>query len=261
LLDALQIDARDLVDSLSEIFKSVGGTLTSALSGIAGFFVQTFLVLMLSFLLLIDIPRTYNKFFETIPERYHREYTLMFSKIARVWTGFFKGQVFLGFLVGFCTFVQLVVMGIPAAPLLAIFAGAVSLIPRIGGLIAQVPLAIASLLLGSNTLGDLKTTTLALLVVVINVIIQEVIWEVISPKVMGEVVDLPVAVILVGVVVGGAVGGVLGAFLTGPILGSLRIIIEYVLAKLDQEDPFPGETLSSNVHEGLFAPIKKKPRA
>ena len=56
-------------------------------------------------------------------------------------------------------------------------------------------------------------------------------------------VSLPLPVIIIGIIVGTALGGALGAFLIVPILGTARVIVIYLMAKVRQRDPFPGEEM------------------
>ena len=60
-----------------------------------------------------------------------------------------------------------------------------------------------------------------------------------------------VPVIIVGIIVGTALGGALGAFLIVPILGTARVIVLYLMAKVMQHDPFPGEVMPE------FEPLSK----
>jgi len=124
---------------------------------------------------------------------------------------------------------------------LALITAIVSLIPTIGGFVALVPLALVPLLQGSSVFPTMPSTTLAVLVVGVNLIISQVIWNVVAPKILGDAVALPLPIIIVGVFVGAALGGFLGAFLIVPLLGTLRVIVIYLIKKIVQEDPFPGE--------------------
>ncbi|MBN1284033.1 MAG: AI-2E family transporter [Anaerolineae bacterium] len=252
--NSLQLNFRDLLNSAFGVVGSVTGTLTTAVTGVAGFLFQALMVLFLSFLLLLDIPRAYNAFFDWIPKPYHREYALLLERIIDVWNGFFRGQVIIGFVIGLLTWLQLVLMGIPGAEMIAVFTGIVSLIPTVGGLAALIPMALVPLLQGSAVFPDMQRGTLVLLVLGINLVMQQVIWNVVAPKILGEAVALPLPVILVGIFIGTAVGGILGAFLISPILGTIKVLLDYTFKKLGNVDPYPDEPEPALLHNGLFAP-------
>ncbi len=258
LLEMLQIDLRDAVNSIWGVVGSLTGTLTSAVTGVAAFVIQTLLVFFLSFLFLLNVPSAYDTLFNLIPRSYHREYSLLIDRIIDVWNGFFRGQVIVGLVIGLLTWIQLILMGIPGAEVLAVFTGIISLIPTIGGLIALIPLALVPLLQGSTVITNLSPLTLALAVVIVSLIIQAIIWNIVQPKIMGDAVALPLPIIVIGLFIGTAIGGILGAFLIAPIMGTIRVALEYTISKLKREDPYPGEEEPAILREGLFAPPRPK---
>jgi hypothetical protein len=63
------------------------------------------------------------------------------------------------------------------------------------------------------------------------------------------------------VLVGLATAGIVGALLITPIIGSLRVFMQYTLDKILLHDPFPGEELLPLQEEGFFSHmlyVKKK---
>jgi len=226
-------------------FSSIIRAVTDALRGLAGsltgFVGNSFLAIFLSLLLLVDLPHYQDQVLESIPSGYSREILLLIQKMIAVWRGFFRGQLTVGIIIGVLTWLQLTIMGISSAVTLAIIVAMISLIPSIGGIIALVPLALVPLFDGSSTFPDLPHTTVMLLVVGINLVVSQIIWNGVAPKIIGSAVALPLPVIIVGIVIGAAVGGVLGAFLVVPILGTLRVIVYYLIMKITQRDPYPNE--------------------
>jgi predicted PurR-regulated permease PerM len=245
------IQTTSLLPSLPSIdIQSILGVLTgilgAILGGVTGLASTGVLALFISFLILIELPTYERGLLRMIPPVYHRELGLLTAKVMRVWAGFFRGQLIVGLIIGVLTWLQLALMGIPGAIPLAIIVAIISLIPNIGGIIALLPLAIVPLLQGSTTIAG-SNVTVALLVVGINLIISQIIWNVVAPSIIGDALNLPLPVIIIGVFLGAAIGGVVGAFLIAPILGMLRVIVMYLLMKIAQQDPFPGETWERNV--------------
>jgi predicted PurR-regulated permease PerM len=234
-------DLRTLVNSLLSLVGTLTETLTSAVSSIAGLITSAFLAILISFFLLLDVPGMSRSIMRWIPPNFNREYALLVSKIVRVWNGFFKGQVIIGVMIGILTFVQLQMMGVSNAPLLAALTGTISLIPTIGGFLALIPLGLVPLINGSSVFVGMPYGLFALFVIGVNLVISQIIWNVIAPKILGDVLDLPLVLIIVGVFIGAAVGGLLGAFLVAPIMGTIRILLLYIVAKIGMYDPYPGE--------------------
>lgn len=237
--EIVPIDLRQVLDGLLNIAGSLTGTLTSAIGGVVGFLSTLLLAIFISALILIDVPNNRATLEKWIPPIYQREVRLLIRRVIYVWNGFFRGQVSIGILVGLLTYIQLVVMGITNAEILAVITGLISLIPTIGGIIALVPLGVVPLLQGSTVLTDISNLGVAVLVVLVNLIINQIIWNIIAPKILGDALELPLPFIIVGVFIGAALGGVLGAFLVAPTMGTIRILVVYALNKLAGRDPFP----------------------
>lgn len=237
------LESVDLQQLLNGIFNAAGtvtGTVTSVISSVTGVFSTLLLALFVSFLIMIDLPNTQDSLEKWVSPNYRREYMLIISRLHRVWSGFFRGQVTIGVIIGLLTWIQLTLMGVSGATVLAIFTGIISLIPTLGGFIALIPLAIVPALQGSTVFVDMPNGLFMLLVIGVNLLISQVIWNVVAPSILGDILDLPLPVIIVGVFIGAAVGGVLGAFLVAPIMSTIRVVVFYIIRKIAQQDPFPG---------------------
>ncbi|MFN8380124.1 MAG: AI-2E family transporter [Anaerolineae bacterium] len=212
-------------------------------SGIAGIVSTGFLAILLSFLILIDLPRYQSGIARGIAPMYRREIYLLTTHVNSVWSGFFRGQLVICLLIGILTFLQLTLMGVGNAIGIAVIVALISLIPTIGGVIALIPMFFVPLLGGSSVpmFQNMSNVSLALLVTVIYLIWSQIVWTVVAPKILGDAVSIPLPVIILGIGVGLAIGGILGAFLIVPILGTLRLVVIYIIAKLNGRDPFPGQ--------------------
>jgi len=249
----IRADELDLQAILNQTLNLVG-TVTGAVSNIASILFQIFFTGLLSFLILLEIPNFYKGFFTGLPKAYRREYGLLALRILKVWNSFLRGEATIAILIGVITWIQFELMGIPGASVLGIFTGAISLIPTLGGLIALVPLSLVPLLQGSTIMTDMNPLVLMFSVVIVNLLIQQFIWNVIAPKIIGDAVSVPLPFIIVGLFVGASVGGLLGAFLISPLLGTIKVVIEYVFNKLADEDPYPQQSDPQLGEKHLFDP-------
>jgi predicted PurR-regulated permease PerM len=256
--DSIAIDVRTLLEQALSVGTTVTQVLASAVTSITGLLSTILLAMFVSFLILLDLPRTERTVVDWLPKSYYREYALLADKLDSVWSGFFRGQVLIGIIIGILTWLQLELMGISNAAVLAFITGLISLIPTIGGFIALVPLSIVPLFSGSTLYPDASGLSVALGVVGVNLIISQIIWNVVAPKIMGDALNLPLPVVILGVFVGAAIGGVLGAFLASPVIASIQVLMQYLLRKVLQQDPFPGETAPFKVGEGWLADVGEK---
>lgn len=134
-----------------------------------------------------------------------------------------RGQLTLMTIVGILSTVAFVILGLPNALLLGVFAGIVEIIPMIGPAIGVIPALISAFLAGGPEL--------ALLVVGFYVVIQILEGQILVPIVMKNAVGLPPFLVIVSLLVGGAVGGLIGALLAVPIAAAIVVILKNAQAR------------------------------
>ncbi|MDI9641748.1 AI-2E family transporter [Anaerolineae bacterium CFX9] len=252
---ALNIGGLNLTSLFGTLSGTVGGalgTVSGALGTVSGAVGNFVLVHFLALLFMLEIPRMFKAGIDATAEEYRREMAILASRIAAVWTGFFRSQLFISTMVGVFTWLQFSLMGVPGAVVVGLTTGFVSLIPLLGGLFSLFPIALVPLFQGSTVFVDMPNGTLMLLVLVINFIFQQVIWNLVAPMITGDAVKLPVPVIILGLFVGTSIAGVLGALLAAPVLGILRVIVDYIIRKIRGGDPYPGEEMPAFMTRGLF---------
>lgn len=237
LLEPLSLP--QLLEGMTNIAGRVTGTVTSAITAVTAFIGTLLLAIFLSFLVLVEWPNMQTSIYNWVTPPYRREFEMLMKELTRVWNGFFRGQVAIGGIIGVITWLQLTIMGIEGAEVLALLTGVISLIPTLGGFINMIPLGITPLVRGSSVFLTMPNWVLALLVIGVNLVLTQIVWNIVAPMILGDALDLPLPVIIVGVFIGAAVGGILGAFLVAPIMGTLRVVVEYVFHKIRQEDPYP----------------------
>ncbi|MBE2183947.1 MAG: AI-2E family transporter [Anaerolineae bacterium] len=238
--------------SAVEMIGIVAGAAVDVFTSIASMVAVLAISLFISFLALLDLGNG-GGIGHFVGSRYRREVQILFSRLDRIWLGFFKSQVLIGLILGVMAYIQFILFGVPGALPLAIFNGFFSVIPTVGGLISVIPLVIVSLLLGSTRFTEMDHITFMLLNLIVQTIYSQLVYNVISPPLVGKSVKLPVIVVIVGVLIGMALGGILAAFLVVPIISTMKLMFSYLLAKVGMQEPFPGE--SPPEAKGFFAQI------
>jgi len=198
-----------------------------ALTTIIGFFIFIFA----GFYFLKDGELMFKSFLNSIPGKYKSDISLLFSKINNVLGGYLRGQVFMIFLVSLVLYLALSIVGIRFALILAIFSGFVEIVPIIGPIFAG---AIAVLIAFSSSslsfgLGPLQG---AVVVAIIYFIIRQIQDYFVAPAVMGRIVKLHPLIILFAVLAGQHIYGTLGVILAVPVVGIIRILLEFSLEKI-----------------------------
>jgi predicted PurR-regulated permease PerM len=246
--------------NVASILSSLVGNVANVASRVFGTLGNLLLGHLLAFFILLELPRAYRVFLR-MDDAYEREYAILLRGVLRAWLYFFRGQVIIALIIGFATWLQFQVMGVPGAIFVSVACGLLALIPTVGNLLRIIPVTIAPLIGGSTIFTELERGTLVLIVVLINVLItQTFTLNVIAPKITGDAVSLPLPVVIIGLFIGTAFGGILGALLIAPILGTLRLLVDYTLRKIRGGDPFPNEPRPELILDTMFLPRRKRER-
>jgi predicted PurR-regulated permease PerM len=154
---------------------------------------------------------------------YRPAYTALVAETASVWRAFFRGQIALCMVVAVLTWLGLLVLGVPYALPLALLAGVLEVVPRVGPTLSVLPAAAVALVQPSSTLPQLPTAWFVVLVIGMYVLVQQIENNVLVPRILGPSVNLPPVVVLVGALAGAALAGVPGILLAAPVIGSARV--------------------------------------
>ena len=240
LIDGLagQDTGEDLVGALQSALGQldVGGLLEVPLA-VAGGLVDVVLILFLSAFLVLERDRAARWLLPLVaPERREATRELgasVFHRLGR-WV---HGQLLVMTLVGLAMFGGLVVLGVPFALPLSLFAFLVEAVPMIGPWIAIIP-AIA--------VAFAESPEQALLLGGWWFVVQQLEGYLLTPAVMGKVQHLSGTVVLLSVLAGFELFGVLGALIAVPVVAAIAMIVEAVLRPARRRalegQPHPGGT-------------------
>lgn len=218
-----------LKDKTIGIATSAGQNVVSGLGSLLSLIASTFLVLVLSFLMLIEGPMWLQRLWGIYndQERMERHRNLV-HRMYNVVTGYVGGQLTVSAIgaifAGIAVFVlSLFFSQVPAnlaLPTVAI-AFTLSLIPMFGATIGGV---IVSLLLAFNSL------TAGIIFAIYFIIYQQIENNFISPTIQSKRVELSALTVLASVTIGIYVFGLLGGIISIPIAGCLKVLLEDYLA-------------------------------
>jgi len=175
-------------------------------------------VSILTFYFVLDFERLFDLFIDLIPHSERTKVRHMLKEVARVTGQYIRGNVIISLICGSILFIGLVVIGVPYAFPLAIFAATLDLLPLVGGTIGAIPALIIAF-------GISPTT--GILVLVLHLAYQEAENAIISPAIYNKALNLSPALSFLSVIIGGALFGIVGAFLALPVAASLPVIVRY----------------------------------
>jgi predicted PurR-regulated permease PerM len=123
--------------------------------------------------------------------------------------------------------VGLLILGVPIAFVLALFAGLAGFLPYLGPIIGAIPMVLVA---GGESLN------LAISVLVLYVIIQFLESYLLTPLIQARAVSMPPAIVILNQLVLGAVFGLLGLALATPIAAAATVPLRALFGTWNGED-------------------------
>lgn len=215
-------------------FSSIGGAVTSAVSGSAQAIMRMFfgIVISIYFLyskegLILQVKRLlYSLFSEKAVEsilKAGRETNVIFQN-------FIVSKLLQSMIMFAIGLIVLVPLRIPLAPLIALIIAVTNMIPYFGPWIGAIPSVILTMFIGGFWP--------ALVTVLFAVGIQILDNLIIGPKIMSTQVGISPILVIAGVTIGGKFGGVFGMFMGVPLIAVLKLVFydRFVARKLKEKN-------------------------
>ncbi len=183
---------------------------------------------VLAFYLVADRERVLGFIYALLPRRYHVRTARVLLDMESVVGGYVRGQAFTSLSIGVFVYILLMVLGVPNALAIAIFAGLTDIIPFIGGVLAAIPAILTALTINPTT---------ALIVWGSIFVYQQFEDRVLIPRIYGHTLRLSPVAVLIALLVGGTLLGVVGAVLALPIAAGIRVLVEDLRIELPGDQP------------------------
>jgi predicted PurR-regulated permease PerM len=201
----------DLPETLAGPDANLGDRAESILSGLLAAMATGLVVVTL----LLDGDRLVRASQRLTPPQHRERVDRAGRQFYEIVGRYFAGSLFVALLHGFYVLTVGLILGVPLAPLLGLWAAVASLIPQIGGFLAGAPFVLLGFTEGATT------GVISLLAFVLYLNFEN---HILSPIIVGEAVDLSAPTTMVGAIVGASVAGVPGALVSVPLLGAAKAI-------------------------------------
>ena len=142
-----------------------------------------------------------------------------------------RGQLLLMLIIGIVQGIGYMVLGLPFALLLAVFAGLAEAIPMVGPYLGTIPAILIALALSPH---------LALLLAGYTVVLHLVESNVLVPRIMEKAVGLTPLTVVLALLIGTALGGLVGALLAIPIAAAVQAAVANLM-KASEEANAPSD--------------------
>lgn len=197
---------------------------------LAGAFMTVFLAFMLAAFLSVDLPGTTGFILGLFPERSRSKMADLMSRLDRGLSGVIRGQLSICAVNGVLTTIGLLMLGVPFATTLGIFAGICSLIPIFGTFISSVP----AILLGLSV-----TPMTGVLVLVWILFIHFVEANILNPKILGNAAQLHPVIVIFALLAGEHTFGLFGALFAVPTASMVQTLFLFAREQLAQSPSPP----------------------
>ena len=232
-LGAEDLLAKYDLSSLQNNFKAIGTNLTegifAGLGGIFGGVVSFFLVLVLTFYMVVEEKDLKGVARLLIPARYQPYLFQLAARMKEKMSAWLKGQLILCLIIGLAVFAGLSILGVKYALVLGLIAGFLEIIPYVGPWIAAIFAVFIAL--GQSPM-------LALFVLIMFAVIQWSENNILAPKVMQKAVGLNPIISILAIITGAKIAGFLGVLFAIPIASALSILLQDFFNK-DEEKTNP----------------------
>jgi predicted PurR-regulated permease PerM len=210
--DRVKAYVSDLPSQISRSFSTilgVAGRVTGAL-----FNVVTVAILMIYFMLALPRARNTSAIFFS-EERRERAEHVIDQSIEKI-GGYVSGNLLTSVICAILAMIALLVLGVPFAVPLAMWAGIADLIPAVGSYLGAVPAIVVAFFQSPLT---------GILVLTYFLLYQQFENYLLVPKIMQNAVNVSPAAVIVSTLIGGSLFGFAGALLALPVAATIKVIM------------------------------------
>ncbi len=210
---------KNSLGTISSNLQTAAGGVFSTISGIFGGIFSFFLVLVITFYMVVEEGAIKKLVWSIAPARHQPYIMQLINRMQRKMGLWLRGQLILSLIIFVLTYIGLSVLGVEYALVLALIAGLTEFIPYLGPILGAVP---------AIFLAFTQSPMLAVFVLVLFFIIQQVENNILVPKIMQKTVGLNPIVSISVLMIGFKLAGVVGAIMSIPVATAISVFIKDV---------------------------------
>ncbi|KKR14520.1 MAG: hypothetical protein UT42_C0026G0005 [Candidatus Falkowbacteria bacterium GW2011_GWA2_39_24] len=212
-LDQMRTSLGSVNQSLQNATKGLFSTLFSIFGGIFAFF----LVLVITFYMVVEEDAMKKLAWSMAPDKYQTYVLNLINRMQKKIGMWFRGQLLLCIIIFILTYVGLSILGVNYALILALIAGMTEIIPYVGPTLGAIPAVF---------LAFTQSPMLALFVLILYFVIQTVENNILVPKIMQKAVGLNPIVSISVLMIGFKISGIMGVILAIPVATAVSVIVK-----------------------------------
>jgi predicted PurR-regulated permease PerM len=197
---------------------------------VADGFLAFFLTVLLAITLLLDAEQLRDRVRRLIPAHRLGEAERLGGIAHRVVGRYVAGSLLVALCAGSAVLAFGLALGIPLAPLAAVWVCLTNLVPQVGGLLGAVPFVL---------LGFSESPTTGVIAAVLFVLYQLFENHVLGPLISGRAVRLSPPIVMATVLIGVSAAGVVGALIAVPLVGATKALFVELRGEAQARAPTP----------------------
>ena len=243
----LGVSSEQLKDHASGALNNAGSILTGFVKGTFSFIGRFILVLVFTFLFVLQRDKYENFVVMLSPEDKRDETNEMINKISKIAQQYLTGRIVAAFIIGIFYIIGFSIIGLKDGLILSAIAALVTIIPYVGALLGGLIPFFMTFING--------TLEQSLWVVIIISLVNVIDHYFIEPYIVGGSVSISPFFTILILILGGVIWGLAGIILFLPLLGILKIIFENVEG-LQPYAYLIGDQRKTSAHAEIWSKIK-----
>jgi predicted PurR-regulated permease PerM len=231
--------SQELLGLVNPVLSRTTSVLTSVASGAASFIGWTFFTLLISYFILAESSGIPGQMIGFRIPGYGDDIKKFGRYLSGIWNAFLRGQLIIIAITIMVYFVILTSLGVRFALGLALLAGMARFVPYVGAAVAWTSYGMVAFFQGSTPF-NLLPIWFVVLVVGIAWLTDLILDNFVAARLMSNVLQIHPAVVMVSAIIGVNLMGIVGVVLAAPVAATLKLVIEYLLNKLLDRDPWEG---------------------
>ncbi len=241
VLNLKLLDINSLTQQIPSVVQPIltraGSSVVAVATSAATFIGWLFFILLVSYFILVESGGFPNRLISLNIPGYEDDIQQLGHALGRIWNAFLRGQITIVLLTIFIYNILLGGLGVHYFFGLALLAGLARFIPYVGPFVAWTSYGLVAFFQGSTLFGLPPLGYVAL--VVGSAWVTDVIMDnFVVPRLMSNALRVHPAAVMISALVAFNLLGVIGVVLAAPVLATVKLFLEYILAKLFDQDPW-----------------------
>jgi len=252
----LDVVGQQLLSMLQVVLTRTTSLLTSLASGAASIIGWFFFAVLVAYFMLAESGGIPGRMITLRIPGYSEDLARFGRYLSGIWNAFLRGQLIIILITVVVYTVLLSILGVRYMFGLALLAGLARFVPYVGPFVAWTSYGLVAYFQMNIPFG-LPPFGYVILVVGSAWLTDLIMDNFVSTRLMGNALKIHPAAVMVSAIIGANLLGLVGVMLAAPVVATLKLLMQYVLNKLLDREPFEGvKTAPPMIDRSVMRTIK-----